>query len=200
MSPDSDRVDTVSRLLEDARRGDPGAVERLLPLVYAELRQIAGRHMRHERPDHTLQPTALVHEAFLRMVGSATLSAQDRTHFLRTASQAMRRVLVDHARARNAAKRGGALHVTLDEAIAGQQESPVDMLALDDALTRLGAAEPRWAQVVELRFFAGLEVPEVAAALGISPATVKRDWQFARAWLSRELGTDTTITRDARRS
>jgi RNA polymerase sigma-70 factor (ECF subfamily) len=191
------RADTVSRLLEDARRGDDAALGRLLPLLYAELREIAGRHMRRERPDHTLQPTALVHEAFLRLSGTTPLSAQDRTHFLRTASQAMRRVLVDHARARNAQKRGGALHVTLDEAIAGRTESTVDMLALDDALDRLGAAEPRWAQVVELRYFAGLEIPEVAAALGVSPATVKRDWQFARAWLSRELGPDAAAPQDA---
>ena len=197
MPSESPRADTVSRLLDDARRGDEAALGRLLPLLYAELREIAGRHMRRERPDHTLQPTALVHEAFLRMAGSTPLSAQDRTHFLRTASQAMRRVLVDHARARNAQKRGGPLHVTLDEAIAGGTEPAVDMLALDDALDRLGAAEPRWAQVVELRYFAGLEIPEVAAALGVSPATVKRDWQFARAWLSKELGPDATATRDA---
>jgi RNA polymerase sigma factor (TIGR02999 family) len=190
-------ADTVSRLLDDARRGDDAALGRLLPLLYAELRDIAARHMRRERPDHTLQPTALVHEAFLRLAGAAPLSAQDRTHFLRTASQAMRRVLVDHARARNAQKRGGALQVTLDEAIAGRTESPIDMLALDDALDRLGAAEPRWAQVVELRYFAGLEIPEVAAALGVSPATVKRDWQFARAWLSRELGPDAAAPPDA---
>lgn len=197
MPPEPARADTVSRLLDDARRGDEAALGRLLPLLYAELREIAGRHMRRERPDHTLQPTALVHEAFLRMAGTTPLSAQDRTHFLRTASQAMRRVLVDHARARNAQKRGGSLHVTLDEAIAGGAEPAVDMLALDDALDRLGAAEPRWAQVVELRYFAGLEIPEVAAALGVSPATVKRDWQFARAWLSKELGPDATATRDA---
>jgi RNA polymerase sigma factor (TIGR02999 family) len=152
--------------------------------------------MRRERPDHTLQPTALVHEAFLRMAGRTPLSVQDRTHFLRAASQAMRRVLVDHARARNAQKRGAALHVTLDEAVAGAPQTAVDMLALDDALDRLGAAEPRWAQVVELRYFAGLEIPEVAAALGVSPATVKRDWQFARAWLSRELGPDAAAARD----
>jgi RNA polymerase sigma factor (TIGR02999 family) len=200
MPEDPTGADTVSRLLDDARHGDAAALDRLLPLVYAELREIAGAHMRRERPDHTLQPTALVHEAFLRMAGSAALSAQDRTHFLRTASQAMRRVLVDHARARNAQKRGGALHVTLDEAIAGQREPAVDMLALDDALTRLGAAEPRWAQVVELRYFAGLEIPEVAAALGISPATVKRDWQFARAWLSKELGPGSASTGNDRRA
>jgi RNA polymerase sigma factor (TIGR02999 family) len=187
----------VTRLLKAMAHGDPQAADSLLPLVYAELHRLAKAYMRRERPDHTLQPTALVHEAFLRLAGAASLSAQDRTHFLRTASQAMRRVLVDHARARNAQKRGGALHVTLDEAIAGRTEPPIDMLALDDALDRLGAAEPRWAQVVELRYFAGLEIPEVAAALGVSPATVKRDWQFARAWLSRELGPDAAAAPDA---
>jgi RNA polymerase sigma factor (TIGR02999 family) len=180
--------ETVTQLLHDARGGDAAALERLLPLLYAELHDIAARHMRGERPDHTLQPTALVHEAFLRLLTPG--SYEDRTHFLRAASTAMRHVLVDHARARNAAKRGGALRVTLDEALAGRDERVVELLVLDDALTRLAAAEPRWAQVVELRFFGGLEVPDVAAALGISAATVKRDWQFARAWLARELGPD----------
>ncbi|MEP6690355.1 MAG: sigma-70 family RNA polymerase sigma factor [Gemmatimonadaceae bacterium] len=175
-------------MLDDARRGDSSAFDRLLPLLYTELRGIAQRHMRGERPDHTLQPTALVHEAFLRLVGPTPAPFEDRTHFLRAASQAMRRVLVDHARARNAAKRGGAFRVTLDESVAAADERIVDLLVLDDAMTRLAAAEPRWAQVVELRFFGGLEVPEVAEALGISTATAKRDWQFAKAWLARALG------------
>ncbi|MEO5798923.1 MAG: sigma-70 family RNA polymerase sigma factor [Gemmatimonadales bacterium] len=186
---------TVTSLLEQARGGEPAALTQLLPLIYAELHRIAERQMRKERPDHTLQPTALVHEAFLRLVGGAPLAFEDRTHFLRTASQAMRRILVDHARARAAAKRSSALRVTLDDAIAGSSSSVLDILVLDDALTRLAAADPRWAQVVELRFFGGLEVPEVAAALGISTATVKRDWKFARAWLAREL--DTAQTPDA---
>ncbi len=181
---------TVTRLLDATRRGDATAFDRLLPLLYAELHDIAARHMRGERPDHTLQPTALVHEAFLRLTGGAPIRYDDRTHFLRAASQAMRRVLVDHARARNAAKRAGALRVTLDEAIVGRDDRIIDLLVLDDALTRLAAAEPRWAQVVELRFFGGLEIPEVAEALGVSPATTKRDWQFAKAWLARALRTD----------
>lgn len=181
----------VSELLDATRRGDAAAYDRLLPLLYAELRAIAGRHMRGERPDHTLQPTALVHEAFLRLVGGSPISFEDRTHFLRAASQAMRRVLVDHARARTAAKRSGDMRVTLDEAIAGRDDRIIDLLVLDDAMTRLAAAEPRWARVVELRIFGGLEVAEVAAALGISPATAKRDWQFAKGWLARELGADT---------
>ena len=179
---------TVTRLLHDAREGNAAAFERLLPIVYAELHGIAERHMHRERADHTLQPTALVHEAFLRLVGGTPAEFSDRKHFLRAASQVMRRVLVDHARARNSDKRGGALRVTLDEQVAGHDERTLDMLVLDDALTRLAAAEPRWAQVVELRFFTGLEVHEVAEVLEISAATVKRDWQFAKAWLSRELG------------
>jgi RNA polymerase sigma-70 factor (ECF subfamily) len=191
MSDDANTSTMVAELLDATRRGDAAAYDRLLPLLYNELRAIAGRHMRGERPDHTLQPTALVHEAFLRLVGGSPVHFEDRTHFLRAASQAMRRVLVDHARARTAAKRSGDLRVTLDEAIAGHDDRIVDLLVLDDAMTRLAAAEPRWARVVELRIFGGLEVAEVAEALGISPATAKRDWQFAKGWLARELGADT---------
>jgi RNA polymerase sigma factor (TIGR02999 family) len=181
--------ETVTQLLEDARHGDPQALDRLLPLVYAELHRIAESHMRSERPDHTLQPTALVNEAFLRLVGGTPAAYNDRTHFLSAASRAMRRVLVDHGRMRQAAKRGG-LNVTLDEALVGAQPKSLDMLALDDALTRLAAADPRSAQVVEMRFFGGLGIPEIADALGTSPATVKRDWQFAKGWLARELRAD----------
>ena len=179
---------SVAHLLDQAGQGDPAALSRLLDVVYAELRSIAAAQMRNERPDHTLQPTALVHEAYVRLVGSGPRSFEDRAHFVTAASRVMRRVLIDHARARNAAKRGSNLRVTLDEAIAGGVEPAVDVFSLDDALNRLAAAEPRWAQVVELRFFGGLEIAEVAALLGISNATVKRDWQFARAWLARELG------------
>ena len=178
---------TITRILEARRHGDPAADDQLLPLLYAELRAIAERHMQRERAEHTLQPTALVHEAFLRLTAGIAIEFADRAHFLRAASTAMRRVLVDHARARNAAKRGDAFCVTLDESLVAAPDRSVDMLVLDDALTRLAAAEPRWAQVVELRFFAGLEVPEVAEMLGTSTATVKRDWRFARAWLAREL-------------
>ncbi len=190
MSADPNAVHTVTRLLDDARRGDTAAFDQLLPILYAELKGIASNHMRGERPDHTLQPTALVHEAFLRLVDGTPATFENRNHFLRAASQAMRRVLVDHARARNAAKRSSNLRVTLDEAIAGRDDKIIDLLVLDDAMTRLAAAEPRWAQVVELRVFGGLEVPEVAEALGISTATAKRDWRFAKAWLAKELGAD----------
>ena len=179
---------TVAHLLDQAGKGDSAALSRLLDVVYAELRSIASAQMRGERPDHTLQPTALVHEAYVRLLGSGSRSFEDRAHFVNAASRVMRRVLIDHARARSAAKRGNNLRVTLDEGIAGGPEPAIDVLSLDDALNRLAAAEPRWAQVVELRFFGGLEVTEVAALLGISAATVKRDWQFARAWLARELG------------
>jgi RNA polymerase sigma factor (TIGR02999 family) len=176
---------TVTRLLDGMRRGDPGAADQLLPLVYDELRRIAEVQMRGERPDHTLQPTALVHEAYLRLLGGTPISFESRVHFLRTASQVMRRVLVDHARGRNRVKRGeGSVNLTLDEAIAGTGSDLIGLLVVDDVLTQLAEAEPRWAQVAELRVFGGLEVPEVAAALGISPATVKRDWQFAKAWLA----------------
>jgi RNA polymerase sigma-70 factor (ECF subfamily) len=181
---------TVTQLLQSARNGDREALDRLLPLVYAELHRIAERHMSAERPDHTLQPTALVNEAFLRLVGGSTVAYNDRTHFLSAASRAMRHVLVDHARARQAAKRGAALNVTLDDAMVGAPAAGLDMLALDDALTRLAAADPRAAKVVEMRFFGGLGIPDVAEVLGTSPATVKRDWQFAKGWLARELRAD----------
>lgn len=187
MADPIDQPRTVTALLEDVRRGDRSALDRLLATAYAELHGIAERHMSRERGDHTLQPTALVHEAFLRLVGSAPLPFEDRLHFFRAASQVMRRVLVDHARARNAAKRGNDLRVTLDEGVGAVANRTIDLLVLDDALTRLAEVDPRWAQVVELRFFAGLEVAEVAEALGVSAPTVKRDWRFAKAWLANEL-------------
>jgi RNA polymerase sigma-70 factor (ECF subfamily) len=181
---------SVTQLLQRARHGDAGALDQLLPVVYAELHRIAERQMSGERPDHTLQPTALVHEAFLRLVGATPAAYNDRGHFLNAASRAMRHVLVDHARARDAAKRGAALNITLDDALVGAPAGGLDMLVLDDALTRLAAADPRAAQVVEMRFFGGLGIPEIAATLGTSPATVKRDWQFAKGWLGRELRAD----------
>lgn len=180
--------ESVTALLRDVQAGRPDALDRLLPLVYAELRQIADRHMAAERAEHTLQPTALVHEAFLRLVGgSSPVSFNDRNHFLSAASRAMRHVLVDHARMRAAAKRGTHLLVTLDEPAIGIRAEALDMLVLDDALRRLADADVRCGQVVELRFFGGLDVSEIAAVLGVSSATVKRDWQFARAWLATEL-------------
>lgn len=162
-------------------------MERLVPLIYAELRQIAERAMRRERSDHTLQPTALVHEAFLRLVGKPDLSWESRAHFLNIAAQAMRRVLLMHARERRAAKRGGGLErVTLDDELVGTSDG-VDLIGLDESLQRLAAIFPRKARVVELRFFAGLTLEETGKVLEISLATVKREWDFARAWIRRDL-------------
>ena len=188
MTRDQAAPSCVTLLLQAARAGDDEACERLFPAVYAELALIARRHLRHERPDHTLEPAGLANEAILRLLDREVASFADREQFLRTASLVMRRVLIDHARARNAAKRGAGRRVTLVDDIADQARSPLDTLELDRALTRLAAAEPRWAQVVELRFLLGLEVVEVAGLLDVSTATVKRDWRFARAWLGRELG------------
>ncbi|MBL8989079.1 MAG: sigma-70 family RNA polymerase sigma factor [Gemmatimonadales bacterium] len=180
----------VTRLLHELSAGNEHAVEQLVPLIYAELHAIAERQMRRERADHTLQPTALVHEAFLRLVGNET-SWQNRQHFLGVAAQAMRRILVDHARRQKARKRGGgADKIELDEqliAVGGESGEGLDLEALDEALTRLAELDARQARIVELRFFAGLDVEETAAVVGVSPATVKRDWQFAKAWLKREL-------------
>lgn len=187
MPEDRSATDAVTRLLEEARAGHRDALDTLVPLIYAELHHIAERHMSGERPDHTLQPTALVNEAILRLISGQPVAFDDRTHLLRAASRAMRHVLVDHANARNAAKRGANLRITLDEQLVSNPDSSVDMLALDDALTRLALADARCAQVVELRFFGGLNVEETAVALKTSPATVKRDWQFARRWLAVEL-------------
>jgi RNA polymerase sigma-70 factor, ECF subfamily len=188
MPPNSSPAPSVTLLLRAAREGDRNAHEQLFQTVYAELHAIARRHMSRERSGHTLEPAGLVNEAMLRLLDREVLSFEDRQQLLRSASLVMRRVLVDHARAHNAAKRGAGLQVTLHDEIAGSDPSPLDALELDGALTRLAAAEPRWAQVAELRFLLGLEVAEVATLLGVSTATVKRDWRFARAWLARELG------------
>lgn len=164
---------------------DPEAFEALLPLVYNELRQLAAARLRQERPDHTLQPTALVHEAYLKLAGGAARSFSDRGHFFRVAARAMRQVLVDHARARRTAKRDDAAAGSLLTEPAGPGLD--DLLAVDSALEKLAAVDARQARVIELRFFAGLGIEETATALGISPATVKRDWVVARAWLQQEI-------------
>ena len=177
----------VTRLLIDLQQGHAEASEKLMPMVYAELHDLAARYMRRERADHTLQPTALVHEAFLRLIDQRSVTWQNRAHFLGLAAQAMRRILVDHARRRSAAKREGGKKITLDDAVAVNQERSLDLMMLDDALTRLATLDERQSRVVELRFFGGLDIEETAEALGISPATVKRDWLFAKAWLQREL-------------
>ncbi|MFN8575080.1 MAG: ECF-type sigma factor [Gemmatimonadaceae bacterium] len=187
----------VTRLLHEVSSGADGAAERLIRLVYAELHDLAVAYMRREKGDHTLQPTALVNEAYLRLVGPSQPEWKDRAHFFGIAARAMRRVLVDHARRRSAVKREGGERITLDEAVASADERSIDLLALDDALAKLAALEERQAQIVELRFFGGLDVDQVAQVLGISPATVKRDWAFARAFLQRELDDGTVSGRAA---
>jgi RNA polymerase sigma-70 factor, ECF subfamily len=176
----------VTQLLADVQTGQPDAAGQLMPLVYEELRQLARRQMRHERSDHTLQGTALVHEAYFRLVHQRERTWQNRTHFIRIAAQVMRRLLIDHARARRAAKREGELQrVPLEEPLLLTAEQSDELLALDEALERLAQFDARQSRVVELRFFGGLTVEETAEALGIAPKTVKRDWSVARAWLYR---------------
>lgn len=185
----------VTQLLVRWSAGDAGALERLLPLVYGELRRIASNQLRHERPDHTLAPTALVHELYFRLVDQSRTSWQNRAHFFGLAAQLMRRILVDHARAQQAEKRGGLVtRISLDEMLEEDGEpsgkdadAAADVLAIDDALERLAALDPDQARIVELRFFGGLTVDETASVLKRSPRTVKREWRLARAWLYRAL-------------
>ena len=186
----SPHVPDVTRLLQDVQHGRDGAADELVALVYAELHGLASRYMRAERDDHTLQPTALVHEAYMRLMDQRNVSWQNRSHFFGIASQAMRRILVDHARRKRATKREGGERITLDASIAEAQAQSVDVLALEDALTKLAAFSDRQARVVELRFFGALDIEQTAEVLGISPATVKRDWTFARAFLQREMLAD----------
>ena len=177
----------VTRLLAAYQNGDQGALERLLPLVYQELRKLAGSYLRRERADHTLQPTALVHEAYLRLVGQEA-SWQNRAHFMGVAAQMMRRVLVDHARRRQASRRGsGGLKLALDEALNLSDERATDLIALDEALTALAEFDPQKSRMVELRYFAGLSIEEAAQALGISTATFGRQWRTVKAWLYHEI-------------
>ncbi len=184
-----DPAGEVTRLLKELGEGDPHALDRLYPLVYEELRRAAQRALRSERAEHTLQPTELVHEVFLKLAGSGPGQLHDRTHFVAVAARAMRQVLVDHARRRNAAKRGGELvRTTLgDSAFVSGPLSAEELIALDDALNRLETYEPRLRQVVEMRYFAGLPEREIAVALGVTERTVQRDWVKARAWLHKEL-------------
>ena len=186
----SDSPSEVTELLQAWSDGDTGALDRLVPLVYEELRSRAAASLRREGPGHTLQPTALVHEAYLRLVDQRRIVWKNRAQFLGVAAEMMRRILVDRARARRAAKRsGGWSRVTLDGLVAarGSGASEVDILDLDDAMTRLAEFDPRGARVAELRFFAGLKLRETAEVLGVSMATVERDWQAARAWLFDQL-------------
>jgi len=177
----------VTQLLARWTSGDPQVLDTLFSVVYNELRRLARSYLQRERSDHTLQSTALVHEAYLRLVDQ-NVSWQNRAHFFGIAAQMMRRVLVDHARSRNAAKRGdGVCRVTLDEDLVGANQRDVDVIALDQALTDLAAFDPQQSRIVELRFFAGLSIEDTAEALKISPATVKREWAMAKAWIHREM-------------
>src|SRR6476620_9659441 len=179
----------VTALLGDWSRGSRTALDQLLPLVYAELHRVAARRLRNERSDHTLQPTALVHEVFIRLVDQRHADWQNRAHFFGVAAQVMRRILVDHARRHRAGKRGDGLRcVSLDEAedVVGSDGMPV--LALDQALDRLEQVDAELARIVELRAFGGLTIEEAAHVLSVSPSTAKRDWRTAKAWLNRELG------------
>lgn len=178
----------VTRLLGKLQSGNEDAVAELVPLLYGELRRMAASYLSRERHNHTLQPTAVVHEAYLRLVDQKAVQWQNRQHFFGVAAQVMRRILVDYARGHKADKRGGAIpKVSLEQAIVVSRERSADLLALDEALTRLAAFDPQQARIIELRFFGGLTVTETAEVLDISPATVKRDWNMAKSWLTREL-------------
>jgi RNA polymerase sigma factor (TIGR02999 family) len=177
----------VSELLLRWQAGDQQALEKLLPLVYKELREIARYHLQRERPGHTLQSAALVHEAYLRLVDQKPFESENRAHFLAVASRLMRQILVDYARGHGAAKRGAELKVELGADLVVAQERTADVIALDDALMQLSQFDEQQARIVEMRFFGGLSVEEIGDVLGISRSTVKREWNVAKAWLSREM-------------
>ena len=176
----------VTKLLKDWSDGDQSVPDQLMPLVYEELRRLAHKCMSRERPGHTMQTSALLNEAYLRLVDQKNIHWQDRSHFFGIAARLMRQVLVDYARKRNYAKRGGdARRVSLDEAMIVSEERAADVVALDDALKNLAEIDPRQSQIVELRFFGGLSIEETAEVLAVSPGTVMRDWTLAKAWLRR---------------
>src|SRR6478609_7756592 len=180
--------DAIDDLVDRATKGDRPSLQTLMPLVYEELRRLAAHYLRGEKPGQTLQPTALVHEAYLRLLKDRPDRWQNRAHFCAIAAHSMRQILIERARARGALKRGGAQpRVTLDEALVAGGERSIDLVALDEALDRLAALDAEQARLVELRFFGGLTIEETAEAMAISPATVKRHWTVARAWLAREL-------------
>jgi RNA polymerase sigma factor (TIGR02999 family) len=185
-------VEDLSKLLRDWSNGDQSALERLAPIVYDELHQLARRYMKRERPGHSLQTTALVNEAYLRLIDYKRMEWQDRAHFFAVSAQLMRRILVDHARRHNLKRGAGVPHLSLDQAsfVGGERSS--DLVALDDAMNALARVDARKVQVVELRFFGGLSVDEIAEVLKVSPVTVRRDWSTAKLWLYREI-TDGTV-------
>ena len=179
---------SITAFLVRWRSGDQQALDALMPLVYDELRRVAQHYLRRERSDHTLQSTALVHEAYLRLAGQSPPQWQNRAHFFGIAAHLMRQILVEHARGHGAAKRGGnALRLELDESLATVQQTDVDVIALDGALQQLSELDAQQGRIVELRFFAGLTIEDTSEVLGVSPATVKRDWVTARAWLFRAM-------------
>lgn len=181
----------VTQLLIAWNNGDKEALDKLVPIVYDELRRQAARYLRRERPGHTLQTTALIHEAYLRLIDQKSVQWQNRAQFFGIAAQMMRRILVDHARTKHRAKRGGSdIRVSLTNATSVTKDPDLDLVELDEALNRLAEIDPQQSKIVELRFFSGLNVEETAAALQISPATVKRDWKVAKAWLYREISRD----------
>ena len=187
--PHEDPTAKVDRLLSAARDGADGAVGELFLVVFRELRELAAGMLHHERQGHTLQPTALVNEAYLRLVGDGDVTWENRAHFFGAAARAIRRILTDHARAKGRIKRGGGDKPLplCDDAVAAPADETLDLVAVDSALEKLAALDPQKAKVVELRFFAGLTGDQVGLALGISPSSVAREWQFARAWLHREI-------------
>ncbi len=180
--------DDISSLLRAWSEGDQGALQRLIPIVYGELRRLAQSYMNRERPDHSLQATALVNEAYMRLVDYNRMKWQNRAHFFAVSAQLMRRILVDYARSQNVKRGGGVEHIALDEAAIIGGEQVLALPALDDALNALSRLDPRKVQVVEMRFFGGLSVEETAEVLQVSGVTVMRDWSIAKAWLYRELG------------
>lgn len=182
----SDR-DNVTQILDRLSKGSGTAPDELLPLVYDDLRHLAHAYFTNEKSDHTLQATALVHEAYIRLVNWENVSWQNRAHFFAVAAEVMRRVLIDHARMRNTQKRTGGQRILLDDAVSLPQEKELDVLRLEEALSSLEAIDPRQAKIVELRFFGGLSIEETAYVLDISETTVRREWTFAKAWFQREL-------------
>jgi RNA polymerase sigma factor (TIGR02999 family) len=177
----------VTQLLIDWNHGDAEAVGKLMPIIYAELHKIAAHYLSKERVNHTLQPTALVHETYLQLIEASRVNWQNRAHFFGAAARSMRHILVDHARSHQAAKRGGGYKVSISDDMAIAQPKEIDLIALDDALNLLAELDPQQSRVVELKFFGGLSIDEIAEALSISPATVKRHWASAKAWLNREI-------------
>jgi len=186
-APSNEPEDDISKLLCSWTEGDQGALEKLTPIVYAELHRLARRYMRRERPGHSLQTTALVNEAYMRLVDYKRMQWQDRAHFFAVSAQLMRRILVEHARRHNVKRGAGVPHISLEEAAMVGDAWPTDMVALDDAMKALARHDRRKVQVVEMRFFGGLSVEETAEVLKVSPVTVMRDWNTAKAWLYREL-------------